>query len=751
MTPASRRLLASLGAAAVLVSTLASDIGMSTYASLATTSRTTTPGQDGQATASLTAARATQAPAAVGSDQVHPHGPSPSRVSRVPATTDLTVTIDELSSIDIAPGQLVEVSGWVTNPSELRWTDAQVYLTMSAEPASSKGGLDGFALIEGGFGTPVEKIGLFEQIGALPPGERKPYSLSVPFRRLPINQTPGVYHVGVIVLAGNRDGRDAVADARADTLMPLLPGQTADKPASTNLLTLLPLSAPVSRHPDGAFTDDTLAAAVSEGGRLRNVLDFATSAPSDTLELVVDPAVLQACQDMADGYVLRAAKDPDGTGIEGDADNQRAAADWLADLESMVARQGLTLLPWGSPASSVLAEAELPAVIEAAVLAGQTFAAEANLSGAITNWPNRGLTTRRGLALTRSAGAAVHVVSRLSLPALRGDAIHPDEYPPAQVTLGTVDGPLTALVTRSEIGGVAFTSTVDMLDLRQAVAAEATVRALSSPRAQTSVLAAPLHWNPQADADADFGSVYDFPTVSATTLADAETFPATDYTGPVRLPKNAPPGFPTKLVEIIADLQSTGWVFVELLTEQRRVSLDFDRELASAGSYWWQRHPNRATSLIRRSKRDKAAQVRQVTISGPSFVTLSSESGRFPLTVTNGLDVSVTVKVDVVAQDAAFQIEPLKPIVLEPGRQRDVEVVSRAKGSGLTAARARLSTSSELPFGRPVDFDIRATQIGLLIWVVFGSAAAVIVVASGLRIYRRIRTTGFTPRGELPR
>lgn len=701
-------------------------------------------------------------------------------------STPLAVTIDELPSIAITRGEPLEVSGQVSNPDDKRWGDAQVYLTMTAEPATSKIGLDQFSLVDGGFGTPVEVIGLFDEIGPLTPGEKKSYSLSVPFRYLPMNRTPGVYHVGVIVLATSREGRDDEADARADIVMPMLPAgvgestattaapdpekttgttqasstsstaataataETADRLKPTQLLSLVPLSAPVRRHSDGAFVDDSLGTLLSEGGRLRKVLDFALAAPAQTLELVVDPAILQACRDMAAGYLIRPGNSVDAGSIEGDAATQRAAAAWIADLEGLSESQGLTLLPWGSPASSALATSDLSAVIEAAVLAAKTYAAEANLSAAITDWPSKGLASRRGLTVTRARGATVQIVSQLSLPELRGDGLAPDEYPPAQVTLGTSDGPLTALVTRHDIGGVAFTSDVDTLELRQALAAEATVRSLGSPSPQTSVLAAPLYWDPDATAAADFRSLYDFATVSPTTLAAAETFTTAEYAGPVRLPRTAPPDLPIEMADAIGDLRNVGQVFVELLANQRRLSLEFYRELASAGSYWGLRQPNRATSQIKSSKRQKAAQISKVTITGLSFVTLSSESGRFPLTVTNGLDIPVTVRIDVVPRDAALQIEPLDPIEIGPGRTRDVEVVSRAAGSGLTAVRARLSTAGERPFGRPVVFDVRATQIGLAIWVVFGLAGAVIVVASGLRIYRRARTTGFRPRGELP-
>jgi hypothetical protein len=42
-------------------------------------------------------------------------------------------------------------------------------------------------------------------------------------------------------------------------------------------------------------------------------------------------------------------------------------------------------------------------------------------------------------------------------------------------------------------------------------------------------------------------------------------------------------------------------------------------------------------------------------------------------------------------------------------------------------------------FGRPWRFDVRSTQIGLVIWIVMGVGGAILFIAAGYRIVNRIR------------
>ena len=66
-------------------------------------------------------------------------------------------------------------------------------------------------------------------MGDIAPGHRVPFTLKVPYDDLGISGDPGVYRVGVKVVAGTSDGRNPDDAAYASTLMPLLPtGARAD-------------------------------------------------------------------------------------------------------------------------------------------------------------------------------------------------------------------------------------------------------------------------------------------------------------------------------------------------------------------------------------------------------------------------------------------------------------------------------------------------------------------------------------------
>jgi hypothetical protein len=102
--------------------------------------------------------------------------------------------------------------------------------------------------------------------------------------------------------------------------------------------------------------------------------------------------------------------------------------------------------------------------------------------------------------------------------------------------------------------------------------------------------------------------------------------------------------------------------------------------------------------------------------------------------------------VDVRARNPALRIDPIDDLVLEPGQSRDIEVTTRSDSSGLTPVRVRLTTVDGKVFGAPWEFDVRATQIGVAIWVVMGVGGAILVGTVAFRLVARIRTTGLHPR-----
>jgi hypothetical protein len=677
--------------------------------------------------------------------------------ARAPSLSDrtgLSVTIDSIEPAVLTPGTPLRLSGLVRNDSDHLWSDAQVYLEISEQPATTKGELDQFALTgDQNFGTRVagfDKNGrpTFAQIGAVRAGEARPYQLDIPYALLPSAVgAPGVYHVAVAVLATPVNGiRDLDADARTDAIVPLeSPSHPA--PHQTAVTTLIPLTAPVPRHSDGVFVGDGLAAEISSGGRLRNLMDFLLEAPPNSVDVVVDPALVTALQKMSDGYqYIDRSADPETQPQSGAG--QQAAAAWLDDFDTVSVNQHIDLMPWANPDTSGLAAARLRGVVDAAVRASLQFAGDRGLTAPVVDWQNNGGTTRRGLAAANRAGARIHVVSQDALPQL----LPLDDYPPALATVDTHSVPLTTTVSRSDVAGVPITRTTTALDFRQQMLSEALVRAMGSTAAPTSVIATPFRWNPgviptDLNLAGAYGAGFVEPTaLSALTIGGPGTTP---YVGPVQIPPPHP-DIAIGLESAIKRLRGAGRVYTSLLTQGDAAATAFDQQLAEAGSSAWLWQPKRGAAIARQAARAMAAQIRKVTVTGPEFVALSSEKGQFPLTVSNGLDVSVTVNVSVVPRISALRIDPIEPIVLDPGQRRVIEVQTRSTGSGVTSVTARLATTDAHEFGTAWVFDIRATRIGVAIWILLGVLMAALFGGAAIRIIRRVRSGGFQPRGQQP-
>ncbi len=118
-------------------------------------------------------------------------------------------------------------------------------------------------------------------------------------------------------------------------------------------------------------------------------------------------------------------------------------------------------------------------------------------------------------------------------------------------------------------------------------------------------------------------------------------------------------------------------------------------------------------------------------------VTLTGSTGTMRLTVENTLDqpVNVGVRLD----DSEARLSSGETDVRQvPGNQAiQIAILVEARTSGRFVARAGLVDVSGDPFGEPVDLAVRSTQYGRVALGITGVAAAVLVVAAGLRITRR--------------
>ena len=183
-------------------------------------------------------------------------------------------------------------------------------------------------------------MGTFDDMGDLAPKQSRQFTVKVPHAQLGISGAEGVYPVGVQILGTDTGGeRSTDAIARATTFLPLVSSGHQQVPASV----VWPFLMPVRRGYGGDYANpEGLLAAVSTGGRLRNLLDLAANTNANTATALIDPALLVAVDNLANGR--RVADDVDLT------DEQKTEATrFLDDLLTFARRQGSWILGFDRP------------------------------------------------------------------------------------------------------------------------------------------------------------------------------------------------------------------------------------------------------------------------------------------------------------------------------------------------------------------------------------------------------------------
>ena len=193
----------------------------------------------------------------------------------------------------------ITVSGQITNNSDATWTDLNVYLLTSPEPFTRTDELEAASETDPTLevGGRLLAPGLYSEVGDLAPGSSTNYILSVPRSALEISGASGAYWLGVHVLGANEGLRDSVADGRARTFIPLM----ERRGPSTSLSLVVPIKAPVRRHVDGALKGlPGWQELLGPEGRLSRLVELSGTSDQVSLTWVVDPAVRDAAQSVAE-------------------------------------------------------------------------------------------------------------------------------------------------------------------------------------------------------------------------------------------------------------------------------------------------------------------------------------------------------------------------------------------------------------------------------------------------------------------
>ncbi|HWU20394.1 MAG TPA: hypothetical protein VN088_02640, partial [Nocardioides sp.] len=225
----------------------------------------------------------------------------------------------------ITPGVLprhgpLVISGTIRNTDTVDWTQVNLYPYLDDDECMGNGSCpppmtteaalaDGAATDEASpVGTRIIEESSKQEIASIAPGATLPFTLTISqqvLRANLANPQAGVYWFGVQAIGQSETTpRDSVADGRARTFLPYLPAavRRGTGPSVLDAAIVVPVRAPIQHERDGRLSDtDGWMTRLSDGGTLANALAIGRAATGRPMSWLVDPSVLDAVQQLANG------------------------------------------------------------------------------------------------------------------------------------------------------------------------------------------------------------------------------------------------------------------------------------------------------------------------------------------------------------------------------------------------------------------------------------------------------------------
>jgi hypothetical protein len=650
------------------------------------------------------------------------------------------VAVDSLDPTIATPGSVLRVTGRVANTGRQDLRNVEVRLRLSDSRLGSRAELD--AVAEGRTSSRDGEVIATGSLPDLAPGQTVPFDLSRELDELSALTDFGVYVLGVEVLASRSQGFGRVAIVR--TLLPWVPDDGAFEP--TGFTWLWPLVSRPTRLADGTYAEDTLAQEMEPGGRLTRLTEAGARLDQGAaLTWVVDPELLDAAADMADGYQVRS---PDGSVVPGGG--AALASRWLDEVRAATAGQPVLALPYGDPDLTALERGGLGGDTVRARREGQATV-ERLLPAAVplvdTSWPVDGFTNRSTLSALRRDGVTTVVLDGRALPT----ELDLSYTPSGRAHVATRSGRLAGVLGEPGLADRLRLRGADPLLGAQRLLAETALITSELPSTgteRTIVLTPPRRWDPSAeylDRLADGGA--QAPWMAPVPLGQlAATEPPEVDREPLRYPAaqrrlELPRTYRTALEGTHTSIN----VFSAILTDRTQLVPDLNRAVLRLESSWWRGRASRVNRLAR--ERDYLADLRNEVRVQPGNFTFSSHRGTIPLTVANGLEQEVVVGLRLDPQTQRLRLEPTGLLRIGPRQKVQVEVRATAIAAGSVVVDASLHTPGGAAYGQPVPLRVTITEYGTVALWITVVAAAVLFLMAGLQVLRRVLAAR---RGEPP-
>lgn len=664
----------------------------------------------------------------------------------VPAPEDaspLTVHLVRLSPATIPTKGRLVLAGTVTNASDETWAAINVDPFISRSPMTTREQLADAAASDPSteVGGRLIEAGQFDSIGDLDPGESASFRISLPVQDLRarfITGAPGVYWIGVHALGQNADGRDTVADGRARTFIPLV-----DSTDQTSVAVVVPVRERVRRDPDGrVLSTSDWAETLAPTGRLGRIAAFLESAGTLPATLLVDPAVLEAVDDLKnENPAISLGTNPDegeepepspSVQVSRDEVDRFEPADlvnagnWLNAVKAAAQRHTTLGLAYADPDSNSLARRRPQMLAGATDLSARTFESF-GIDAQPTTAPPDGWFDED--LLDKLAPKSLLLVSDHSAPRTR-----------TRWTT-TVGQDLVFADEQAGSGGPGPTAATDALAMRQRILADAALR-LPTGTSSPLVVQLPPDWNPGEGWQlADFFNELNQPWVNLVSLDHNDLSVEPEFTASLGYPKAIQrEELPAVNITSARTLIGTTTVFAKLLRTTNTLAHDLSGAALTAVSYHAREDQLVARQQVLATNDTMRGILGKVRVIGTDFVTLSGGSGTLAVTLVNGLDHPIVVGVEPQTTNQGVTIDSTEPFQMAPGQRTVLRLHAESSGIGVDQIGLTPVTSDGTPLGTPLSFRLRTSQVGNLIWGVLGAGGLLLIVMIGRRIRRGLRT-----------
>ncbi|HEX7186737.1 MAG TPA: DUF6049 family protein [Actinomycetes bacterium] len=648
------------------------------------------------------------------------------------ASPPATITISTLTPDTATAGTLLRVAGRVANTGKQALRNVEVRLRLSDTRLGSRAELA--AVVDGRTTSRDGAAVVTRNLPDLAVGQTTDFDVSRPVIELDALTTSGVYVVGVEVLASRSSGFGRVAIVR--TLLPWVPEEPDFQP--TGYSWLWPLVSRPTRMADGTFAEDTLAVEMGPGGRLTNLLAAGEQLQDRAaLTWVVDPELISAAEDMADGYEVLG---PDGSRLEGGGSG--LAGLWLDRLRAATAGRRVLALPYADPDVTALNRAGMRADIPRA-----TEAAEATLAEVLplaapvpaAAWPMDGYVNRGTLTVLRRVGATAVVLDGRAVPT----EIDLSYTPSGRAHVASGAGRVEALLAEPGLADLLRDRGPNPVLGAQRFLAETAMITSELPSTGTErviLVVPPRRWDPDpAFLDRISRAVPEAPWMAPVPFAElvASEPPEVD-----RQPLHYPAAQRRRelpaatYLSAVRGMRTSISLLSAILTDRSELIPELDRSVLGLESTYWRGKAGR-TNRLDREEADLTALRGSVTVQPGNF-TFSSRQGTIPVTIANGLDQEVEVGLRLEPQTPRLRVENTQSVRIGPRSKLQVPVRATAVASGPVVVAARLHTPGGAAYGQPVPLRITITQYGTVALYITAGAAAVLFLTAGFRVLRRL-------------